>query len=137
MEVALDEGAFTPVRALEGDVGYDLFTPRPFLVPAHGYATVDTGVHIKLPPDTRGHVCSKSGLNRYRGITTDGTVDPNYRGSIGVTLHNSGDEDVLFDTGQKIAQIVIEPILRPDVVIVDHLDNDTDRGSNGFGSTGA
>lgn len=136
MRVVLDDNAIMPKRAYALDAGLDLFTPIDFVVPAHGYAFVDTGVHIELPWGTDGHIRSKSGLNRYFGITADGTVDEGYTGSIGVTLHNSGDEDYRFACGDKIAQLVIEDIRRPTPVRVSEI-RGGERVDNGYGSTGA
>ena len=135
MKISLDKGAFMPERAHDLDAGLDLFALDSFMVPAHGYTSVDTGVHIELPSGTRGHVCSKSGLNRSHGITCDGTIDEGYSGSIGVTLHNSSSSDCWFGPGKKIAQLVVEKILRPDLVLVDKVGGG-ERGDNGFGSTG-
>jgi len=63
MKVQLDEGAIMPTRAHGTDAGLDLYTREDKVVPAHGYATFDTGVHIELPPNTYGKLESKSGLN--------------------------------------------------------------------------
>ena len=135
MKIVLDDGAIMPERAHSLDAGLDLFTPVYFVVPAHGYAFVDTGVHVELPSGTDGHIRSKSGLNRKFGLTADGTIDEGYTGTIGVTLHNDGRSDYEFMRGDKIAQLVIEPILRPDLVLVDEIDGG-ERGDDGFGSTG-
>lgn len=135
LRVVLDDNAIMPDRAHDIDAGLDLFTPVDFCVPAHGFAFVDTGVHVELPYSTDGHIRSKSGLNRKFGITSDGTVDEGYTGTIGVTLHNDGDEDYHFLRGDKIAQLVIELICRPTPVLVSEI-NGGDRGDNGFGSTG-
>ena len=136
MRVTLDDGAIMPERAHELDAGLDLFTPVDFVLPAHGFAFVDTGVHVELPWSTRGHICSKSGLNRSFGITADGTVDEGYTGTVGVTLHNDGDEDHHFVRGNKVAQLVIEDIRRPRPILVSEISGG-ERGDNGYGSTGA
>lgn len=135
MRVSLDDDAILPERAHDIDAGLDLFTPIDFVVPAHGFAFVDTGVHIELPQGTDGHIRSKSGLNRNFGITADGTIDEGYTGSIGVTLHNSGDQDYEFKCGNKVAQLVVEEIRRPKLILVSMI-NGGDRGDNGYGSTG-
>lgn len=135
MRIQLDDDAIMPDRAHVLDAGIDLFTPIDFVVPAHGFAFVDTGVHVELPWCTRGHVCSKSGLNRKFGITADGTIDEGYTGSIGVTLHNDGDEDHHFYRGNKIAQLVVEDIRRPRLMLVSQIGGG-ERGDAGFGSTG-
>jgi len=136
MKVMLDEGAIMPERAHAFDAGLDLFAPYDFVVPAHGYAFVDTGVHMELPPGTDGHIRSKSGLNRHHGLTADGTVDEGYTGPVGITVHNDGDEDFEFRRGMKVAQMVIERIVRPLPIEASRI-NGGDRGDDGYGSTGA
>lgn len=135
LRVVLDEDAIMPERVHDTDAGLDLFTPYDFVVPAHGFAFCDTGVHVEIPSCTDGHIRSKSGLNRKFGITADGTVDEGYTGTVGVTLHNDGDEDHEFLRGQKIAQLVIELIARPTPIHVSSISGG-DRGDNGYGSTG-
>ncbi len=135
INVMLDDGAIMPDRAHDLDAGLDLFATKNFIVPAHGYVFHDTGVHIELPPFTDGHVRSKSGLNRDHGITADGTVDEGYTGSVGVTLHNDSDSSYHFKRGDKIAQLVIECIVRPMPIEVAEIAGG-DRGDDGFGSTG-
>lgn len=135
MKVKLDENAIVPERAHDLDAGLDFFTPVDFVVPAHGFAFVDTGVHIELPYGTRGHICSKSSLNRKFGLTADGTVDEGYTGTVGVTMHNDGNEDYRFSRGDKVAQLVIEVVLRPGILVVDEISGG-DRGDDGYGSTG-
>jgi dUTP pyrophosphatase len=136
IKVQLDDGAFMPERAHELDAGMDLRTPVRVTVPAHGYVFVDTGVHMEVPAHLDAHIRSKSGLNRYHGITADGTVDAGYTTTLGVTLHNDGDEDYTFERGDKIAQVVLEVIVRMKPVQVDRIDQIGDRGDAGYGSTG-
>lgn len=135
LRVVLDDGAIMPERAHDIDAGLDFFTPYDLVVPAHGYAFCDTGVHVELPPCTDGHIRSKSGLNRKFGITADGTVDEGYTGTVGITLHNDGDEDHHFARGQKVAQMVVELIVRPKPIQVSSISGG-ERGDNGYGSTG-
>lgn len=135
IRIALDENAIMPERAHATDAGLDFFTPIDFVVPAHGYAFVDTGVHAEIPFGTDGHIRSKSGLNRFHGITADGTVDCGYTGTIGVTLHNSDDKDYRFSKGDKIAQLVIEEIRYPKTVLVSEI-RGGERNDDGYGSTG-
>lgn len=135
MKVSLDDGAIMPERAHKSDAGLDLFTPIDFVVPAGGYAFVDTGVHLEIPFETRGHICSKSGLNRKHGLFTDGTIDEGYDGPVGIIIHNGGSEDYQFRRGDKVAQVVIERIFRPSLEVVDKVSGGK-RGSDGFGSTG-
>lgn len=134
LKVKLDTGSHVPVRAHRNDAGLDLFGISEVIVPANGMAVLETGCHVQIPADHVGFVKSKSSLMLH-GITTDGTIDCGYTGSIRVVLFNHSNQDYTVQAGQKIAQLVILPIITPTVEIVAHLDN-TERGDGGFGSTG-
>ena len=136
MKVKLEKWAYMPERAHETDAGADLKTPHDVIVMAHSSAVIDTGVHIELPPNTVGMLKSKSGLNVKHGITSEGVIDVGYTGSIVVQLYNHSDKHYGFRAGEKITQLVIMPILTPSFELVDSLE-DTERGNQGFGSTGA
>lgn len=146
MKIMLDKGAILPTRAHETDAGLDLYTPVDVKVPGCssdvwdefaevGSATIDTGVHMEIPKGYVGFVKSKSGLNVRYGLTAEGVIDCGYTGSIVVKLYNHTNNEYLFGAGEKIAQLVLLPIITPDLEQVDSLD-DTERGSNGFGSSG-
>ena len=151
IKVKLDPGAFMPTRAHSTDAGLDLYAPEDVCVPGSktdwrtqdfgsvavvvGSATIDTGVHIEIPAGYVGMIKSKSGLNVKHGITSEGVIDSGYTGSMVVKLYNHGKADVRIKKGQKISQLVILPIITPEPILVDKLD-DTDRGCGGFGSTG-
>ena len=140
MRVQLDDGAYMPERAHDLDAGYDLRTPVDFNLPpaddmGDGWKVIDTGVHMEIPPGHVGFVKSKSGLNIKDGITSDGTVDAGYTGSIRVKLYNHTGTWRQFKAGNKISQIVILPIITPALELVDKLP-ETERGTRGFGSTG-
>ena len=137
MRIKLDEGAYMPLRAHPTDAGLDLRTPIDVVVPSKGSAVIDTGVHVALDHGYYGKLESKSGLNvKHNVVSLGGTIDEPYRGSIVAKLYNMGDEDYEFKAGDKIVQMVIMPYIAPKLELVDELD-DTDRGSNGFGSSGA
>ena len=137
MKIILDVGAYIPTYAHGADAGMDLRTPVAFIVPAHGSYTVDTGVHIQIPVGQVGFIKSKSGLNVKGGLTATGVVDSGFSGSIRVKLYNHSDEDYMFSRGDKITQLVLLYIAKPEdgFEVVDHFD-ETERGDNGFGSTG-
>ena len=135
MKIMLDEGSKMPTRAHETDAGLDLYAREGKVIPAGGSAVFDTGVHVELPAGTVGFLKSKSGLNVKHGITSDGTIDVGYTGSIVVKLYNHSDSGYYIAEGDKISQLVILPILTPELELVDRLD-DTERGDNGFGSSG-
>lgn len=135
MKIMLDEGAKMPTRAHSTDAGLDLYAMKSNFIPANGYAIFDTGVHIELPPNTAGFLKSKSGLNVKYGLTSEGVIDVGYTGSIVVKLYNNSNQGYFVDKGDKISQLVILPILTPDLELVESL-GDTERGNNGFGSSG-
>lgn len=136
MRVKLDLGAYVPERAHDTDAGMDLRTPSAAIVPAHGSACIDTGVHIEIPAGKYGKLESKSGLNVNHGVVSlGGVIDCGYTGSIVAKLYNMSDEDYVFVAGDKIVQLIIQPYLAPEIDIVPELDR-TERGDGGFGSTG-
>ena len=137
MKIILDVGAYLPTYAHDADAGMALRTPVAFIVPAHGSYTVDTGVHIQIPVGQVGFIKAKSGLNVKGGLTATGVVDSGFSGSIRVKLYNHSDEDYMFSRGDKITQLVLLYIAKPEngFEVVDHFD-ETERGDNGFGSTG-
>ena len=134
MKIKLDPGAIRPTRGHMDDAGLDLYSPASlWLHPGH-HEAIDTGVHVQIPPGYVGLITSKSGLMA-KGITSRGTIDAGYTGSIKAVMYNHGNEGYLINAGDKITQLVILPCIRPPLEIVDSLD-DTDRGDGGFGSTG-
>lgn len=137
MNVYLDGGAYVPRRAHTTDAGIDLRSMEDMTVPSHGSAVFRTGVHVELPHGTAGLLVSKSGLNVKRGITSTGLIDEGYTGEIMVKLYNNSDSDYFVRAGDKISQLVVIPVMYGDVQEVDGLTEDTERGDNGFGSTGA
>ena len=136
MRIVLDKGAIMPTKAHLTDAGFDLYARDTQIVPAKESATFDTGVHIELMPGTVGMIKSKSGLNIKHGITSDGVVDCGYTGSIVVKLYNHSGYDYKVNAGDKITQLVIMPLAYVgELDVVDHLE-ETDRGNDGFGSSG-
>lgn len=135
MKIKLDKGAYMPTRAHSTDAGLDIYAMQTQIVPAKESAIFDTGVHIELPPNTVGMLKSKSGLNVKHGITSEGVIDVGYTGSIVVKLYNNSGYDYTVNAGDKISQLVILPILAPELELVEDLES-TERGTGGFGSTG-
>ena len=135
IKIKLDEGAKMPTRAHETDAGLDIYARDEQIVPAKESAIFDTGVHIELPIGTVGMLKSKSGLNVKHGLTSEGVIDVGYTGSIVVKLYNHSGFDYRVKAGDKISQLVILPILTPTPYLVDSLE-ETERGDNGFGSSG-
>lgn len=99
---------------------------------------VPTGLAMALPAGFEAQVRPRSGLAAKHGVTvlnTPGTIDADYRGEVKVILINLGDDPFEISRGDRIAQMVIAPVLQADIVEVEVL-SETERGSGGFGSTG-
>ena len=135
LKVALDPGAYMPTRAHEFDAGLDLYAMTNVWIRPNSAEFFDTGVHAAIPRGLVGFVKSRSGLMLMHDMKTDGTIDADYTGSIGVKLFNHSKADVYIKRGERIAQLVIVPCWLPKPVLVDELE-DTERGAGGFGSTG-
>lgn len=112
---------------------------EPLIIRPGDRHAVPTGLAMAIPRGFEGQVRPRSGLALKSGITclnTPGTVDSDYRGEVKVILINLGAEDFTVRRGDRIAQMVIAPVIQAAVAEVGHLD-DTARGAGGFGSTGA
>lgn len=135
LRVVLDDGAKMPTRAHSSDAGFDLYARETAIVEAKDSCKFDTGVRIEIPEGYVGFLKSKSGLNVKHGITSEGVIDAGYTGSIVVKLYNNSGYDYKVNAGDKISQLVLLPIVTPELEIADSL-TDSDRGDNGFGSSG-
>ena len=113
----------------------DLRSPINVVVLPHDSAIIHTGIHVEIPHGYVGFLKSKSGLNVNHDITSEGVIDEGYTGGICVKLYNHGGARYHIKVGDKISQLVILPVLHPDLELVDSLD-ETERGDDGFGSTG-
>ena len=131
--------AALPSYAHPSDAGMDVRSVEDLTIAPGKRALVHTGLVMLLPPKYEAQVRPRSGLALKSGVTvlnTPGTIDSGYRGEVGVILANFGDADFQVKKGDKIAQIVIAPVTQPEIVETDFID-ETDRGTGGFGSTGA
>lgn len=135
MKVRVDPGAYYPERAHETDAGLDLRSTINTVIAPHRKAVIDTGIHVAIPEGYVGLLTSKSGLMAKHGLTSRGTIDSGYTGSIRVVLFNHSDEHFVVCEGDKISQLVILPMLVPTLEYVTDLD-ETERGEGGFGSSG-
>lgn len=130
--------AVIPAYAHEGDAGMDVRSVADMTIPAGGRALVPTGLVFMLPPGWEAQVRPRSGLALKSGVTvlnTPGTIDSGYRGEVGVILFNASSAEFHVGKGDRIAQVVVAPTTRAEIVETDSID-ETERGSGGFGSTG-
>lgn len=135
MKIKLDPGAIMPTRAHSTDAGLDLYAPKGGWILPFSRKVFETGVHVAIPEGFVGLLTSKSGLMRKNGITSRGTIDSGYTGTIQAVLFNHSWKFIRIKPNQKISQLVILPIITPELEVVDNLEA-TERGDGGFGSTG-
>lgn len=137
--------AMLPTRATSGSVGYDLYATIDVKIASKQRAAVDTGVGIKLPDGYYGRIAPRSGLMRHHGVDVGaGVIDQDYRGCITVILFNHGDRLFEIKKHDRIAQLVIERVITPELIKLEQvewdsmcaLEDDNKRGVMGFGSTG-
>lgn len=136
----LKDGGTPPSYMSPGASGADLLADSPdeVTIPPWGRAKIGTGLKLEIPEGFEGVVRSRSGLADKHGVVVHnvlGTVDSDYRGEIFVLLFNAGESDYTVRKGDRIAQIVFQPVVRAEFVSSEHLGS-TDRGDGGFGSTG-
>lgn len=134
MKIKLEKYAFMPVREHITDAGLDIRAMDDGIVRAKQSAVFHTGVHVQLPKGTAGLFVSKSGLMVKHEITSTGLVDEGYDGEVLVKLFNHGSTDYSVKRGDKIAQLVVMPVMYEPVEIVNSISGG-ERGDNGFGST--
>ena len=130
-----------PAFATDGAAAMDLCAciDAPVVIPTGGRTVIPSGIAIALPSsDYVALLFSRSGMGIKSGISLSnsvGVIDSDYRGEIGVGLHNTSDADYTVNPGDRIAQLMITPVIRPTVIPVDELPS-SERGAGGFGSTG-
>ncbi|WP_284139794.1 MULTISPECIES: dUTP diphosphatase [unclassified Virgibacillus] len=132
------EDAKLPYRANEGDAGLDLFSIEEKIIKAGEVELVNTGIQIELPKGTEAQIRPRSGLALKHSITvlnSPGTIDEGYRGEIKIILINHGKTDFKVTKHMRIAQMIIAPVLKVNLIQSDGLSK-TDRGIGGFGSSG-
>ncbi|KAF2756610.1 dUTP diphosphatase [Pseudovirgaria hyperparasitica] len=128
--------ARAPTRGSPHAAGHDLYSARTTTIPPWSRALIATDIAISVPAGTYGRVAPRSGLAVKHGIDTlAGVIDADYRGPVGVVLVNLSGEGFVVRVGERVAQLVVEKIVMPEVVVVEAL-SETVRGAGGFGSTG-
>ena len=136
----LSHKAQLPIYKSEGSSGMDLMalTEDKIVIKPNKSALVPTGLSVAIPNDTEIQIRPRSGLAAKSSISvlnTPGTIDSDYRGELKVILFNHGDKEFIINNGDRIAQMVLVPVLKVQFEEVQDLP-ETIRGSGGFGSTG-
>jgi dUTP pyrophosphatase len=139
----LREGAVAPSYQTDGAAGLDLAACLPadtpeIIIPPGQWALVPTGIALAIAPGYEGQVRPRSGIASRAGVTVlnaPGTIDSDYRGEVGVLLVNLGAASFAVRSGDRVAQLVVAPVSRVEVAVVEALD-ETGRGAGGFGHTG-
>lgn len=127
--------AVVPSYAKQGDAGLDLTAVEAIEIEPHGRAKIDTGLAFEIPQGFVGLIWDRSGLSTKKGLKSlGGVIDSGYRGSIMVGLANVTDEVVEIEKGERVAQILIQPVAEAKISEVQGL-SESERGTDGFGST--
>lgn len=125
-----------PTFAHNTDAGMDLYTVESITILPLERVQIKTGIAMEIPNGYVGLIWDKSGLSHKKGLKTlGGVVDAGYRGEVMVGVVNLSTEPIMFETGDKVAQMLIQKVEHLEIVEVENL-NDADRGTGAFGSTG-
>ena len=129
-----------PSYKTQGSSGMDLmaFLKDPVTIKPKSSELISTGIAVAIPEDTEIQIRPRSGLAAKSNISvlnTPGTIDSDYRGELKIILYNHGADDFVVNNGDRIAQMVLMPVLKASFEEVENLPN-TIRGTGGFGSTG-
>ena len=136
----LDSEVKIPSYKTQGSSGMDLmaFLKDPVTIKPKSSELISTGIAVAIPEDTEIQIRPRSGLAAKSNISvlnTPGTIDSDYRGELKIILYNHGADDFVVNNGDRIAQMVLMPVLKASFEEVENLPN-TIRGTGGFGSTG-
>lgn len=136
--VKVSDGAQAPTYAHEGDAGLDLRIVEDVTLQPNERKVVGTGLYMEIPLGCVGILATRSGLATKRGITLAnaiGVIDSGYRGEVGAALWNTSDKVQELKAGERVCQLIVMPFVPCKVMQEKHL-TATDRGADGFGSTG-
>ena len=136
----LSDTATIPTQASIGAAGFDLYADiqEPVGIWPHETAMIPSNIAFEIPDGYFGAIYARSGLSTREGLrpaTCVSVIDSDYRGPVGLPVHNDSDQKRTVLPQERIAQIVFQPYLPVDLEVVDEL-SETDRGQGGFGSTG-
>jgi dUTP pyrophosphatase len=132
----LHKDAKLPTYGHPGDAGMDLYAAEEVVVPAGAIVKIPTGIAMEIPEGCVGLCWDKSGVSMNGGVKTlAGVIDAGFRGEIVLGVYNLKDKEYIFEKGQKVAQMLVQPVVAGKIEEVSELDA-TSRGDGGWGSTG-
>ena len=131
----LSDKSILPCKATDGSAGYDVFAYHDCLIPKYSVRKISCGFKMKMYPGLYAQLKSRSSYVLKNVSVEAGTIDSDFRGIVNVCLRNHNDVDVLIKSDSKIAQMIFLKCQYPEIQI-GSVDNDTERGEGGFGSTG-
>jgi dUTP pyrophosphatase len=132
----LSESARLPKYGRDGDAGLDLYANQSVVLDPNSRQLIKTGIVMAIPKGYVGLIWDRGGMAVKHGITTvAGVVDSNYRGEVGVVLLNTTSEPYMITAGDRIAQMLIQPVVTAVLDQVEELD-ETNRGAGAYGSSG-
>jgi dUTP pyrophosphatase len=132
----LKDNAILPKYAHAGDAAMDLYSSEKYTIKAGKRQLISTGISMELPEGYFASIRDRSGLALKKGITIlGGVIEYTYRGEYGVIVLNTGEEDFEINTGDRIAQVLVQPVATAEIEEVSEL-SETERGAGNFGSTG-
>lgn len=134
----LDTNSSIPTYMTRGSSGLDLYSAEEKIIPPGKWEMISTGIAVEIPQGYEGQIRSRSGLAKNYGIfvlNSPGTIDSDYRGEVKVILVNLGSEPFRVNIGDRIAQLVIAPVVHAEILEVEELSS-TERNDGGFGHTG-
>lgn len=133
----IDKDIELPSYAREHDVAFDLRSAEDALIRPGEKKLLRTGLRMEIPIGHAGIIKDRSGIaNKHHMHCMAGVIDPGFRGELHVMMHNLGKENFTVERNMRIAQMIIHPVTYVDLKEVDDLDDNTDRGRGGMGSTG-
>lgn len=132
----LDKTLPLPSYAKESDAALDLRSSIDETLSPGDYKIIPSGVAVEIPKGYFGNVKDRSGISAKNAVhTLAGVIDSGYRGEIGIVLINLGKKEFKIEKGDRIAQLIIQPVLQPNILEVEEL-SDSERKDGGFGSSG-
>lgn len=132
-------GAQVPTRGTEYSAGLDLYACENHTIEPGMTEIVHTGIAVEVPPGCFGGIYARSGIALHKGLrpaNCTGIVDADFRGEVLVALHNDSPAQQTISKGDRVAQLIIQPYVRPEVIALADELHQTERGAGGFGHTG-